>query len=125
MSISISTNIVFPMSPLFFEMMSSYFSHSLSKAFCVFGDMSLSFNSTFLCTGASAGDFKKSSSFLHEWVFEKFTELFLPFSLWYPYWVVLFPVVPWCKFLTLLLPYSLSPRKLLHGPWGGVSVRDD
>ena len=47
MSISISTNIVFPMSPLFFEMMSSYFSHSLSKAFCVFGDISLSSNSTF------------------------------------------------------------------------------
>ena len=62
-SISISTSIVFPLSPLFFEMMSSYFSHSLSKAFCVFGDMSLSSKSTFLCTGASAGDFKKSSSF--------------------------------------------------------------
>ena len=63
MSISISTSIVFPMSPLFLEMISSYFSHSLSKAFCVFGDMSLSSKSTFLCTGASAGDFKKSSSF--------------------------------------------------------------
>ena len=62
-SISISTNIVFPMSPLFFKMILSYFSHNLSKAFCVFGDMSLSSNSTFLCTGASAGDFKKSSSF--------------------------------------------------------------
>ena len=62
-SISISTNIVFPMSSLFFEMISSYFSHSLAKAFCIFGDMSLSSNSTFLCTGASAGDFKKSSSF--------------------------------------------------------------
>ena len=42
MSISISTNIVFPMSPLFFEIMSLYFSHNLSNAFCVFGDMFLS-----------------------------------------------------------------------------------
>ena len=53
----------FPMSPLVFEIISSYFSHSLSKALCVFGDMSLSSNSTFLCTGASTGDFRKSSSF--------------------------------------------------------------
>ena len=50
------------MSPLFFEM-SSYFLHSLSKVSCVLGEMFLSFNSTFLCTGASAGDFRKSSSF--------------------------------------------------------------
>ena len=54
-----STNIVLPMSPLFFEMISSYFSHSLSKAFCVFGNMS-------------------------RWVLQEFTELFLPFSFWYP-----------------------------------------
>ena len=51
------------MSPLFLEMMSSYFSHSLSNAFCVLGEMFLSSSSTFLCTGASAGDFRKSSSF--------------------------------------------------------------
>ena len=76
MSISISTNIVFPMSPLFFEMISSYFSRNLSKAFCVFGDMSLSFNSTFLCTGVFPGEV---IIFLHEWVLEKFTELFLLF----------------------------------------------
>ena len=63
MSISISTNIVFRMSPLFLEMMLSYFSHSLSKASWVLGEMFLSSSSTFLCTGASAGDFKKSSSF--------------------------------------------------------------
>ena len=62
-SISISMSIIFPMSPLFFEMMSSYFSHSLSKDSCVLGDMFLSSNSTFLCTGAYAGDFRKSSFF--------------------------------------------------------------
>ena len=62
-SISISTNIVFPMSLLFFEMMLSYLSHSLSKASYVLGEMFLSSNSTFLCTGAFAGDFRKSSSF--------------------------------------------------------------
>ena len=49
------------MSPLFFETMSSYFLHSLSNGFCVLGDMSLSSNNTFLWTGTSAGDFKKSS----------------------------------------------------------------
>ena len=49
------------MSPLFFEMMSSYFLHSLSNAFCVFGGMSLSSSNTFLWAGTSAGDFKKSS----------------------------------------------------------------
>ena len=43
MSISISTSIVFPMSPLFLEIMSSYFLHSSSKAPCVLGEMFLSF----------------------------------------------------------------------------------
>ena len=62
-SISISTSIVLPMSPLFFEIMSSYFSHSSSKAFCVLGEMFLSSSRTFLCTGASTGDFRKLSSF--------------------------------------------------------------
>ena len=63
MSISISISIVFPMSPLFLEIMSSYFLHSLSKASCVSGEIFLSSSSTLLCTGASAGDFRKSSSF--------------------------------------------------------------
>ena len=62
-SISISTSIVLPMSPLFLEIMLSYVSHSLSKAFCVFGEMLLSSSRTFLCIGALAGDFKKSSFF--------------------------------------------------------------
>ena len=56
MSISISPNIVFPMSPLFLDVMWSYFSHSFSKAFWVWGEMSLSSNNTFLWVGASAGD---------------------------------------------------------------------
>ena len=84
MSISISTSIVFPMSLLFFEMMSSYFSHSLSKAFCVLGDMSLSSNSTFPVYWCFCWGLQEIIVFLHELVFEQFTELFLPFSFWYP-----------------------------------------
>ena len=63
MSISISPNMVLPMSPLFLDIMSSYFWHSSSKACCILGEMFLSSKSTFLCTGASARDLRKSSSF--------------------------------------------------------------
>ena len=51
------------MSPLFLDIMSSYFLHSSSKACWVFGEMFLSLSKTFLCTGTSARDFWKSSSF--------------------------------------------------------------
>ena len=64
MSISISINIVFPISPLFFDIMSSYFSHSCSKAALVFGEVFLSSKSTLRCAGTSAGDLRKSSFFL-------------------------------------------------------------
>ena len=63
MSISISTNMVLLISPLFLDMISSYLSHSFSNALCVFGEISLSSNSTFLWVGASAGDFRKLSFF--------------------------------------------------------------
>ena len=46
-----------------FEMISSYFSHSLSKAFVFLVICLYLLTVTFLCTGASAGDFKKSLSF--------------------------------------------------------------
>ena len=51
------------MLPLFLDMISSNFWHSSSKACHVLGDVFLSSSSTFLCTGASAADFRKSSSF--------------------------------------------------------------
>ena len=63
MSISISTNMVLPMSLLLLDMISLNFWHSSSKACHVLGNVFLSSSSTFLCTGASAGDFRKSSSF--------------------------------------------------------------
>ena len=44
-------------------MILSYLSHSFSKTFCVFGEVSLSSNSNFLCVGASTGDFRKLSFF--------------------------------------------------------------
>ena len=45
--------------------------------------MSLSSKSTFLCDGASAGDFRKSG-FFHEWIFKQFSHFLLSFAFWYP-----------------------------------------
>ena len=50
------------MLPLFLDIMSSYLSHSSSKACWVLGEMILSPSKMFLCAGASTGDFRKSSS---------------------------------------------------------------
>ena len=73
-SISISTNMVLPMLPLFLDIMSSYFWHSSSKACCVLGEMFLSSRSTFLCVyRCFHWRFHEIILFLHEWIFEELT----------------------------------------------------
>ena len=115
----------FCLSPLFLEIMLSYFWHSSSKAFCVLGEMFLSSNRAFLCTGASAGDFGKSSSFCMNGFSKNslsFLDVFLLVSNSGGY---LSPVVPWCRFPALLHHCSLFLRRPLHDPSGDVSVHGD
>ena len=50
-----------------------------------------------------------------------FPAVFFPVS---NFWVVPFPVVPSCRFITLLLHCNLSLRRPLRDPLGDVSVRD-
>ena len=108
----------------FLEMMSSYFSHSLSNDACILGDMFLSSSNTFLCTGTSAGDFRKSSSFC----MKGFSKNSLSFSCHFLSGIQFLGIsFSSCSMLQIS---NTSPslqsflRKPLHGLLGGVNVCD-
>ena len=111
------------MSPLFLDIMSSYFSHSLLKACWVLGEMFLSSSKIFLCTRDFCWGFQEVILLLHEWALKELIQFFLAFSLWYPVsWKVFLQLFHSADFQYFSFTAVLFLQRPLRDPLGDVDV---